>query len=68
MGEHETTTVWARIDTIINPANGMPVKISDATAKAVIGKDFDSFIAGYQHRLADEWHERFGTPVWEDAR
>lgn len=58
MGDSRTFAAGARIDTIINPATGEPVKISDAAAKAAVGNDFDSFIAGYQQRLADEWADR----------
>lgn len=58
MTANSSTVAGMRIDSIINPATGEPVKISDAAAEAAVGNDFNSFIAGYQHRLADEWTDR----------
>lgn len=57
-------TAGVRIDTIINPATGEHVKISDAAAKAAVSNDTDSFIAGYQQRLADEWTEVRHAKLW----
>lgn len=58
-----TTRVWVRIDRIINPATGQWVRLPRPLAPG--NSDLDSFIAGYQHRLADEWFEQYPDAVNE---
>lgn len=65
MNDYEATATVGglRVETIVNPLNGQPVKISETTTKRVVTiGDPSSFIAGYQHRLADEWNEQHAQP------
>lgn len=61
---YETASAGLRVETVINPATGEPVKVSESTAKAIVATwgQPDAFVRGYQARLADEWQERHAKP------